>query len=225
MKRRRGGQTGGPIRWPLLYVGMGLEAIILVVSTVLWTGSTQHASEQTVNDLVKFYLEEIAERNAGNITTELDRKAEQLELALTVLDESYLQSEQSIRGSISMAQRINGLDMFALADKEGMVYTAESTFSGISRFGFLSEKITQTSIHMVSSYGTRTMIIIAAPVQTPGGISIVSAFTGLDIENIISASLLQNPENKTYCSLFTREGENLLNISGEYQTGRYLFSI
>ena len=84
MKRRRGGQTGGPIRWPLLYVGMGLAAIILVVSTVLWTGSTQHASEQTVNDLVKFYLEEIAERNAGNITTELDRKAEQLELALTV---------------------------------------------------------------------------------------------------------------------------------------------
>lgn len=163
MKRRRGGQTGGPIRWPLLYVGIGLSAIILVVSTVLWTGSTQHASEQTVNDLVKFYLEEIAERNAGNITTELDRKAEQLELALTVLDESYLQSEQSIRGYISMVQRINGLDMFALADEEGMVYTAESTFSGISRFGFLSEKITQTSIHMVSSYGTRTKIIIAAP--------------------------------------------------------------
>ena len=225
MKRRRDGQTGGPIRWPLLYLGMGLTAIILVVSTVLWTGSTQHASEQTVNDLVKFYLEEIAERNAGNITTELDRKAGQLELALTVLDESYLQSEESIRGYISMVQKLNGLDMFALADEEGMVYTAESTFSGISRFGFLSEKITQTSIHMVNSYGTRTMVIIAAPVQAPGGISIVSAFTGLNIENVISASLLQNPENKTYCRLFTREGENLLNISGDYQTGRNLFSI
>ena len=224
---QREGKTGRLIRWPLLYVVMGLAAVILVASTVLWTRSTQHASEQTVNALVEFYLEEIAERNAESITTELHKKAAQMETALTVLNEDYLQSEESIRSYISLVQRVNGLDMFALADENGMVYTAESTFSGISRFGFLSEKITRTDIHMVNSYGTRTMIIIATPVhvQAQGGVNIVSGFTGLNIENVIAASLLQNPENKTYCRLFTREGENLLNISGEYHNGRNLFDI
>ena len=66
---QREGKTGRLIRWPLLYVVMGLAAVILVASTVLWTRSTQHASEQTVNALVEFYLEEIAERNAESITT------------------------------------------------------------------------------------------------------------------------------------------------------------
>ena len=220
-------KPGRLIRWPFLYVAMGLAAVILVASTVLWTRSTQHASEQTVNDLVEFYLEEIAERNAGYIAAELDEKARQMEMALNVLDASYLRNEESIRNYISLVQRINGLDMLALADENGMVYTAESTFSGISRFGFLSEKITKTDIHMVSSYGTRTMIIIATPVQlqAKNGIPIVSAFTGINIENVIATSFLQNPENKTYCRLFTRDGENLLNINGEYQNGRNLFDI
>ena len=53
---RRAEKPGRLIRWPFLYVAMGLAAVILVASTVLWTRSTQYASEQTVNDLVEFYL-------------------------------------------------------------------------------------------------------------------------------------------------------------------------
>lgn len=173
------------------YAVLFLATVILVMSTVFWMKNTQTASEQTINDLGEFYLEEITERNTGTITSELTKKTEQMERALKVLDQEYLKDEESVRRFISMVQQINGLDMFALVDDEGMVYTADSVFSGISRFSFLSEEITEPQIHLVKSYGTRTMIIIAVPVEAEriGGIPVVSCFTGLNIENIISAEI------------------------------------
>ena len=80
---------------------------------------------------------------------------------------------------------------------------------------------------MVKSYGTRTMIIIATPVsyESGDGIPVVSCFTGLNIESIISTDQLQSAENKTYCSLFTQNGENLLSQQGEYKNGKSLFDI
>ena len=215
------------VRWPAFCVVLAVVVVILITATLHWATGTRKASDQTVNDLVEFYLEEIAERNANSITAALTQKAAQMEMALTVLDQDDLRDEASIRDFISMVQQINGLDMFALVDEEGMVYTADSTFSGISRFSFLSEQITETAIHMVKSYGTRTMVIIATPVSVegPAGIRIVSCFTGLDIEDVVSEVQFQNAGNKTYCRLFTRDGENLLRIEGDYQDGRNLFEL
>ena len=214
-------------RWTPFYTVLVLALAVLIASTAFWMKSTSAASEETINDLGEFYLEEITERNTGNITSELEKKASQMEMALTVLDGEHLKNEETTRRFISTVQQINGLDMFALVDEDGMVYTADSTFSGISRFSFLSDEITEPQIHVVKSYGTRTMIIIAIPVthQPQDGVHIVSAFTGLNIEHIISAGQLQNAENKTYCRLFTKDGENLLNIQGEYQNGKNLFDI
>ena len=204
-----------------------LAVVLLIAATAGWVRTNLGASDETINDLVRFYLEEIAERNAGAINMELQDRAEQMASALTVLDREALRDEQSVRRYISTVQRINGLDMFALVDESGMVYTADSSFSGISRFGFLSEEITETQIHMVKSYGTRTMVIIAMPVSPPegAGIPVTACFTGVNLENVVSIGRLQNTENKSYCRLFDRAGNNLLNIDGEYPDGENLFSV
>ena len=197
-----------------LSIALLTAAIVLVISTLLWVRSVQANSDESVNGLCRFYLEEITERNAGSITSELEKKAQQMEKALTVLSAEHLQSQAAIRDFISTVQQINGLDMFALVDADGMVYTADSTFSGISRFSFLSDRITETEVHMVKSYGTRTMVLIAMPVTCDAlsGIPIVSGFTGLNVERIITAEQLQSAENQTYCRLFTKDGENLLSL-------------
>ena len=214
-------------QWPSFYIMLFLTLVLLIISTVLWMKSARTASEETINDLGEFYLEEITERNTGNITSELAKKTKQMEMALTLLGQENLKNEETVRQFIGSVQQINGLDMFALVDENGMVYTADSTFSGISRFSFLSEEITQPEMHIVKSYGTKTMIVTAIPfVHEPSaGVHIVSCFTGLNIESIISAGQLQNEENKTYCRLFTKNGENLLHIQGEYQEGENLFDI
>ena len=191
--------TIGGVRWPLFYGALVAILLLLAVSTVLWVENSRAASEETVNNLVEFYLEEIAERNAGSITSELKKKADQMENALTVLNRDYLRDEASVREYLYLVQNINGLDLFALVDENGMVYTADSSFSGISRFGFLSQRSSETEIHMVSGYGTKNMILISQPVTldfTPN-IRVVSCFTGVNIENISSVMRLQNTENKT----------------------------
>ncbi|MGN0715257.1 MAG: hypothetical protein ACI4LN_05495, partial [Anaerovoracaceae bacterium] len=137
-------KTGRPPRYVVLFL---IIALMIIISTAYWVSYSQDASENTVNELGEFYLEEITERNTATITSELEKKTRQMESALTVLDQTHLRNEASVREYIDMVQKINGLDMFALVDEKGMVYTADSIFSGISRFSFLSEKITETQIH------------------------------------------------------------------------------
>ncbi|MGN1349820.1 MAG: response regulator [Anaerovoracaceae bacterium] len=217
----------GNFKWLLFYTVIFIVIAVICISTAVWIHNSQNASEQTINDLCEFYLEEITERNTANIISELEKNTKQMQMAIEVLNQDYLSSEAGIREYTGMVQQINGLDMFALIDDNGMVYTADSTFSGISRFPFLSEEITETRIQLVNSFGTKTMVLIAEPVElaSPSEIRIVSCLTGVNIEKIISAVQLQSEENKTYCRLFNKDGTNLINIKGDYPNGQNLFDV
>lgn len=92
------------IRWPAFYAALLAAAVILVGSTALWMRSARSSSDEMNSDLVRFYLEEITERSAGNITAELEKKAAQMEQALTVLDRDCLKDEGAVRGYVSLVQ-------------------------------------------------------------------------------------------------------------------------
>ena len=209
------------------YIAVLLVSAALIWCTVFWLNNTQKASEQTINSLGKFYLKEITERNVNNIAASIDTRAQQIKSAVEELGSEHLKDESSIRKYISMIQKLNGLDIFALVDENGMVYTADSTFSGISRFGFLSEELTGVSIYTIKNYGSETMLAIAIPVphKPTDGIHIVSCFTAINSEHIINSQQIQNAENRIFCRMFDKEGNNLANISGEYPTGKNLFDI
>ncbi|MGN0072561.1 MAG: ATP-binding protein, partial [Coriobacteriales bacterium] len=219
--------AGGSRRWALFYGGLAAAVAVLVVSALLWAGTLQNISQNTVNELGEFYLEEIAARNTHSISSELDKRTQQMEGALSTLTADDLASERTLRAYIANVQQINGLDMFALVDEDGMVYTADATFSGISRFSFLSEEITGPVTSIMRGYGTKSMFMIGIPYSSPSGapLHIASCFSGVNVEKVVSAEQLQNVDNKTYCRLFTKEGENLLNMEGEYVNGENLFDI
>lgn len=212
---------------PVLYPALILIAAILFVCTIFWFRDAGKASEQMINSLSKFYLEEIAERNVRTIASKIEQITDQINKAVSELNEEYLKDEKSVKSYISLMQNLNGLDIFALADENGIVYTADSTLSGTSRFGIPSEEINDTAVYSIKNYDTETMLVIAVPVVQPetAGIHIVSCFTALNVESIMSAEQLQNNENKIYCRMFDREGNNLLYISGEYPQGKNLFDI
>lgn len=48
-------------RWIHIYSVVLIAALILVCATTMWFRSTRQSSEKTVNDMVRFYLTEIAE--------------------------------------------------------------------------------------------------------------------------------------------------------------------
>lgn len=197
-----------------LLVFMGL---VLIVSTTVWVRSISKSTDRTIERLGEFYLKEIAERNVGNVTSSLNDKVEQMQNACQELNREVLSDEDSVREFIRLVQKINGLDMFALVDEDGMVYTADATFSGISRFDFFSLDNKQTSFHTVESYGTKTMIIIQVPVEVirSAQIHIVACFSGFNVEKAISVLELQSDENKTYSRMFQRDGKSLIAAPSE----------
>ena len=120
-------------RWIHIYSVVLIAALILVCATTMWFRSTRQSSEKTVNDMVRFYLTEIAERNSGAILFELDKRVSQIQRVTDVLSQEDLRDEQCIRDFVETVQQISGLDLFALVDEQGMVYTEDSTFLGTTQ--------------------------------------------------------------------------------------------
>lgn len=184
----------------LIVFAVALTAIILIVSTVILNRNTQTASEESINSLGEFYLQEMAERNVNEISTELGRKKEQMMNAIEELDEAELSSEADLRHFLSMVQHINGLNMFAFVDEMGRVYTAENTFSGLTKLGFLSDEITEPVIYTTSSFGSKAMVLLAVPMEEVrfGDTHLVACFTGVDADRIVSTIHSEVEQNQVY---------------------------
>ena len=197
-------------RIPLM-LGALIIAVILVGSSLAVGRFAQIQTNETVYSLTEFYLEELAERRTDVVTANLNERKLQMEAAISGITEENLESERTLREYLSFIQSLNSLDMFAIVDEDGMVYTATNTYAGISRFGFLSEKITETVLTVNQAYGNKNMVIIAAPVENVlfCGRKITSCFSGIDMENIQNSISMQTDNNQTFCNLFFRDGRFL----------------
>ena len=188
-----------------------LTAVILVGNVVFMGFFTQYQTEEAVYSLTKFYLEELAERRTDVIEANLNERKLQMEAAVRGIAVDDLEDEETLREYLAFVQTFNSLDMFAMVDEDGMVYTATSTYAGISRFGFLSEKVTEPMITVNQIYGNKNMVIIAAPVEKVffQGKAITSCFSGINMDNILNSISLQTEKNQTYCNIFYRDGQFL----------------
>ena len=214
------------------YLGMlsmvALAAFIIIVSTLIFGYTARKAADDTTISLSRFYLEEIADRNVYEISVELESNVNQLQRAVKEMRNADLQTDVSLRSYLALIQNLNGLDMFAVVDEAGMVYTSENTFSGISRFGFLSEPVTQTRLYTTRSSRSRAMVLIAMPTEdfSLGDIHIVSCITGVDVDKIVTAQQIQGENNQVLCRLFDGDdGTCIVESEGRYADGSSVFDV
>lgn len=209
------------------YATLLVIVIILIFAFAIWIRNFTQSSEKTIEKLGEIYLMEIAERNVSNVTSTLNSKVVQMKNICKELNRDVLKDQDSVRQFISFVQRVNGIDMFALVDEDGMVYTANSTFSGISRFDFFSADNKEITYHTVDSYGTKTMILIEVPVEVirSAGIHVVACYSGIDVEKAFATVEIQSDENKTYNCMFDKAGELLIYMTGDRSTDRNFFEI
>ena len=205
-----------------------LAALIIIASTVIFGQTARKAADETTISLGKFYLEEIADRNVYEISAELESNVKQLQRAVAEMQQADLQSETTLRAYLAMIQNLNGLDMFAVVDEDGMVYTSENTFSGISRFGFLSEPVTEPRLYTTRSSRSRAMVLIVAPTEDFyfGQSHIVSCITGVDVDKIVTAQQIQGENNQVLCRLFDGDdGTCIVESEGRYADGSSIFDV
>ena len=204
------------------------STLMIIASTIIFGRTAKRAADETTVALGRFYLEEIAEHTVYEISTELERNAEQVQRAADGITAEHLASDESLRDYLAMVQQLRGLDIFAVVDEDGMVYTSENTFSGISRFDFLSEPVTETRFHMTKANQSRAMVLIATPTgRMPfGETHIVSCITGVDIDKIISSRQMQGLNNQVLCRLFNGDdGTCIVESEGRYSDGSSIFDV
>ena len=195
-------------------VGGGIIiAVILLLTTVWVMNSAGRGTRQAVSRVSEFYLDELAGRRAQVVAEELKNHFLFMENALDIMEESNLESQQSLRRFLGKMKRLYRMNKFALVDEAGIVYTEHSTTSGLSRYSFLTEDLTGPAIHTANLYGARKQVILVMPVEDIvfQGTPIKVCFVQLDIDEMLSSLILKTSDNETFSNLFYKNGESLTN--------------
>ncbi len=143
------------------------------------------------------------------------------------MEDSDLESEEALRSFLGKMKKLYGVDRFALADEDGVVYTEFDTASGLDQYDFLSYKVTEPVISTSNLYEDKKQVILAIPVEDIyfQGKQLCVCFLRINIDEMLSSLTLQSSDNETYCSLYDRSGESLTYDDFGYLTeGKNLLS-
>ncbi len=154
------------------------------------------------------------------VSEELNNNFTYMENALEVLEQSDLASQESLRSFLGKVRKLYGVDKFAMVDEDGIVYAQHSTMSGLSRYSFLAEELTEPVISTSNLYGAKKRVVLAMPVEGISfqGKEIKACFIQINIAEMLSSLTLQTSDNETYCNLYYRNGESLTNDDFGYLT-------
>ena len=192
-----------------------LGSIILmttVITSVLWSSKQiVSATNEAVSEVSAFYLEAMADRRAKTIVNLINNDFNQMEAALTFLEEEDIRSQEDLRTALGKIKSLLSLNRFALVDEDNIVYTQYTTYTGGSRHAFLAEgEIEEKSISTFLLYGSSKQLCLSVP--TPDlvimGKPFKACFVQIDIREIVDL-LAFDDEGRTYFAVYSKNGENL----------------
>jgi len=196
-------------------LGTVIVAAVFIFITIMSAIHSSKGTEESVDMVSEFYLDELANNRADIVETELKSDIDTIYKAVEIIDDNVLSSQETLREFFGRVRILTGFDRFALVDANGIVYTRNSTSSGLSRYTFLSDEITEPIIRTSNLYGARKQVVLAVPVEGIyfQGTEIKVCFAQINIDEMISSLTFQDENTTTYVNLYYQNGENLTNIS------------
>jgi len=206
----------------------GIIIIVVFIISSLWVylGSKSNTN-RAIDQVSEFYLQELASKRAALVSSELDLNISQMQDAVNLIDGDNLKSQASLRQYLRKVRDLLNVDKFALVDEDGIVYTSMSTSSGLSRYTFLSQDITEPIIVTSNIYGAKKQVVLAAPVDDVSfrGRKIKVCFVQLNIDEMISSLVYQENDKNTDVNLYYANGEDLTNNTfGSLPEGENIFN-
>ena len=104
--------------------------VLLLIMSFKTAKTTQGVTDNAIDQLSHFYIQEIAKNRATLISDELEKKYQNMNNALSIITQEDLESTESLRAYLGNIRSLFGVDTFALVDENGLVYTSYSTLSG-----------------------------------------------------------------------------------------------
>ena len=200
----------------LNYTLIGATVTLIFILTSVWVllGARKTTSD-AIARISTFYLQELAEKRSGLVSAEIEGYFDDMNDAIEAISEEDLKNVESLRSYLKRARLLINVDRLALVNSDGLVYTGNSTSSGMSRYGFLSEDITEPIIRTSNVYGAKPQVVLAIPVSglTFEGAEFRVCFAQIDIDNLVAAIIAEEQDTDTYVALFYRDGEPLTSAS------------
>ncbi len=145
-------------------IGLVLVMVILAFATIWASRKTVSATDEAVSAVSSFYLEAMADQRARTVDNLINYNFEQMETALTVIRDEDIKTQEELRDMLGKIKALLSLSRFALVDENNIVYTQYTTYTGGSRYDFLSsDKLSGRVINTVYMYGSSKQLCLAIP--------------------------------------------------------------
>ena len=186
--------------------------LAMISANTLWASKlSSDATNEAVSAVSSFYLEAMADRRAKTITNLINNGFDEMEKAVALIESEKVESQEELRNTIGKIKSLLGLSRFALVDRDNIVYTQYTTYTGRSRHAFLAEDtIEGRTISTVSLYGSSKQLCLTIP--TPGlsvmGKPFKACFMQLDVKDIVDL-LAFDDQGRTHFALYSKNGGNL----------------
>lgn len=192
-------------------IGSLLIMAMVTANSIGASKQTRLETEEAVSVVSRFYLETMADRRAQTVSNQINNEFIQMEKALDFIQDEEIGSQKELRDTLGKITDLLSLKRFALVDKDDVVYTQYTTYTGRSRHEFLSDmKKNDRIISTVSLYGSSKQLCLAIPTPdlTIMGKPFKACFIQLDIKEIIDL-LAVDEQGRTYFALYSQNGSNL----------------
>ena len=207
-------------------VTLGVFFILVIaavlIGTSLWNSNkAKESADEAVHSISEFYLRELGDRRSLAISGELDQTILHLNAIFDVARERNIHNQDELRAFLQMVTELYGYDKLVVVDEKGLLYTAHSTISGVSRYNFLSEVITEPTFYTANLYGARKQLILAAPLKNirMGRTRLTSSFIQIDLSEMLAEITKQTDENETFNNVYYSNGENITGIDSNDASG------
>lgn len=196
-------------------IGAVIVVLIVTAATLWMSAGARKATDDAVEKVSEFYLEELADRRSQVVTRFFETKADQMQRALALMTQEDLSSQEALRSFIGRVEALYGLELFAVADEDNVVYTEHTTYMGGSRYAFLSDELSRIrTITTNATYGGGKDICLSLPVQNRvfNGKKLKTCFIEINMDDIVSVLAFNTQEKGTHFSLYYENGENLTGL-------------
>ena len=200
---------------PIAICGAVIVAVILIVGT-FWTGkSASRDTESAVRNVSLLYLDELAGRREQVVSATLQDYISDMDVALGLMENSDLESVESLQSYQAQMKQLYGLEKFAFVDENGTIYTSRGTRADIDRYHFDYVTLSEPEISIKNEDSDNKKVIIAMPTDRLPfeGHDLLACFMEMDMEHMLDALSLQSESNNTtFCNLYTGDGKSLTNM-------------
>ncbi len=218
MRKRTGNATkenafgaGEKVYKSRLFLSVFLAAILLVLSWYfMFYRSADETSDSAIRDTSKIYLKEIAEQKKNQIRLNLEGQTRQLAITAETLKKEDTGNLQSLRAYLSSMKTANEFDFMGVLDAEGMIHTDMKSFSGISKFRFISKELQGSVTEFNNSVEDKNLVMVVVPVEGNEydyeGAELVALIAGIDAETIAERLSLFDSSTYTLCEVMDKQG-------------------